>query len=129
MKLSTMRRFMSASASAILACGLILLSVSCLVAADVKRVSPDEAMKAVTFKVQPVYNSIAKDLKLTGIVGVEVVIAEDGSVEKAQVVSGNPVLGAMAAEAVRKWKFAPFMSEGKAIKVVSELPITFTRST
>jgi TonB family protein len=128
-KLSQMRRLIGTSASGILACGLTLLSVSCLLAADVKRVSAEEAMKAVTFRVQPAYNKIAIDLRLVGIVGIEVVISEDGSVEKAQVMSGNPVLGAMATEAVRKWKFVPFMSDGKAIKVVSELPITFNRLT
>ena len=127
MKLSRTRRLMGTSARRILACGLTVLLASCLLAADIKRVSAEEAMKAVTFKVQPAYNSIAKDLRLAGTVGVEVVIAEDGSVEKAQVMSGNPVLGAMATEAVRKWKFAPFMADGKAIKVVSELPITFNR--
>jgi TonB family protein len=129
MNLCRTRRLMGTSARGILACGLTVLSVSCLLGADIKRVSAEEAMKAVTFKVQPLYNSIAKDLRLTGIVGVEVVISEDGSVEKAQVTSGNPVLGAMAAEAVRRWKFVPFMSDGKAIKVISELPITFNRST
>ena len=129
MKLSKARRLTGISARVMLACGLTLLSAACLLAADVKRVPPEEAMKAVTFKVQPAYNSIAKDLKLAGTVGVEVVISEDGSVEKAQVVSGNPVLGAMAAEAIRKWKFAPFTADGKAIKVVSELPITFNRLT
>jgi TonB family protein len=106
--------------------GLTLLCISCLLAGDVKRVLPDEAMKAVTYRTKVQYNAIANQLRLSGSVGLDVVIAEDGTVESATVVRGNPVLGNLATEAVKHWKFTPFKSDGKAIKVISEIVIQFT---
>jgi len=91
-----------------------------------KRVSTQEAMRAVSFKTVPEYGSIAKQLRLSGPVGLDVVIAEDGTVETVTLVSGNPVLGKMAMEAIKKWKFTPFKSDGKAIKVVGQIIVTFT---
>ena len=105
---------------------LILISVSGLLADDMKRVSTQEAMRAVSFKTVPEYGSIAKQLRLSGPVGLDVVIAEDGTVETVTLVSGNPVLGKMAMEAIKKWKFTPFKSDGKAIKVVGQIIVTFT---
>ena len=104
---------------------IILISVSGLLAADMKRVSTEEAMRAVSFKTVPEYHFMAKQLRLAGPVGVDVVIAEDGKVETVTLVSGNPVLGKMAMEAIKKWKFIPFKSDGKAIKVIGQITITF----
>jgi len=64
-------------------------------------------------------------LRLSGPVGLDVVIAEDGTVEAVTLVSGNPVLGKMAMEAIKKWRFTPFKSDGKAIKVIGQITITF----
>ncbi len=107
---------------------LTLICVSCLLAADMKRVAPDEAMRAVASKTKPEYSVIAKQLKLSGSVGLDVVIAEDGTVETVTVVRGNPILAKLAAEAMRQWKFIPFKSDGKAIKVISEIVIQFNYS-
>jgi TonB family protein len=104
---------------------LPLVCVTYLLAADMKRVSPDEMMKAVAFKTKPEYSPIAKQLKLSGAVGLDVVIAEDGRVETITVLSGNPVLAKLATDAVKRWTFFPFKVEGKAVKVVSEVVIRF----
>ena len=106
--------------------GLILVCVSCLLAADMKRVPQDEAMKAVTSKTKPEYSAMAKQLRLSGSVGLDVVIAEDGTVESVTVVRGNPVLAGLATTAIKQWKFSPFKSDGRAIKVVSEIVLQFT---
>jgi len=106
--------------------GLTLICVSCLLAGDMKRVPPDEAMKAVTSKTKPEYSAMAKQLRLSGSVGLDVVIAEDGTVESVTVVKGNPVLANLATIAIKQWKFMPFKSDGSAIKVVSEIVLQFT---
>jgi outer membrane biosynthesis protein TonB len=41
-------------------------------------------------------------------------------------VKGNPVLGKLATESIKKWKFTPFTASGKAIKVTSQFIILFT---
>jgi TonB family protein len=125
MKSSTMRRRICDPAKKLLIGSLTLICVSCLLAEEVKRVSSDEAMKAATSKTKPEYDNIAFKLKLSGSVSLDVTIAEDGMVETIAVVSGNPVLARLAKTAMKQWKFTPFKSDGKAIKVITKIDMKF----
>jgi TonB family protein len=125
MKRSTMHRRICDPVRKLLIGSLVLICVSCLLAEEVKRVSSDEAMKAVTSKTKPEYDTIARSLKLSGSVSLDVTIAEDGTVETVAVVSGNPVLARLATTAMKRWKFTPFKSDGKAIKVIAEIGMKF----
>jgi protein TonB len=91
---------------------------------DVK-VSTSDAMKAATSKVQPDYPVIAKQLHLEGAVEVEAHIGADGSVESAKPLTGNAVLATAAVAATKRWKFAPFMVDGKPVKSVASLTFSF----
>jgi TonB family protein len=53
-------------------------------------------------------------------------VDEEGKVESTDVVSGNPILAKAAAEAFKKWRFKPFIRNGKPVKVSTELPFLFT---
>ena len=125
MKCPMMPRRIFGPVQRVLTASLTLICISCLLAADVKRVPAEEAMKAVTSKTKPVYNGAAQQLKLSGAVGLEVVIAEDGTVETVTVLRGNPILAKLATDAMKQWRFTPFKSDGKAIKVVTEIVIQF----
>ena len=61
--------------------------------------------RAVKTRVPPIYPEIAKRMKISGEVKLEVTVDADGKVKDAKTVSGNHVLGEAAEEAVRKWKF------------------------
>src|SRR5215217_3162203 len=84
-----------------------------------RRVSEEEAKKALTSKVAPEYPPMARQMKLGGKVQVDVIIDPDGNVEKVQIVTGNPVLTSAAVTAVKRWKFTPFMNEGKPTRAVA----------
>jgi len=75
--------------------------------------------------VQPDYPAIAKQLKIEGAVELEAVVSEGGAVEKVNIVSGNPVLTRPAADALKKWKFAPFTADGKTVKAVVPVSLNF----
>ncbi|HEY1493344.1 MAG TPA: energy transducer TonB [Candidatus Solibacter sp.] len=90
-----------------------------------KKINKTEGMNAVTNKVPPDYPAIAKQLKIEGPVELEALVTESGTVEKVNIVSGNPVLTRPAAEALKKWKFAPFTSEGKAVKALVPISLSF----
>jgi protein TonB len=90
-----------------------------------KKVSKSEGLNAVTSKVAPVYPPVARQLKIEGAVELEALVTESGTVEKVNIVSGNPVLTRPATEAVKKWKFAPFTSEGKAVKALVQVSLSF----
>jgi TonB family protein len=89
------------------------------------KVTHIEAMSATTTKIQPEYPNIARQLKIEGSVELEALVAENGTVEKVNIVSGNAVLTHPAAEAVKKWKFAPFTAAGKAVKALAPIRLTF----
>ena len=90
-----------------------------------KKVTKAEGLNAVTNKVPPDYPPIAKQLKIEGSVELEAVVSENGAVEKVNIVSGNPVLTRPASDAVKKWKYSPFTSEGKPVKAVVPISLSF----
>ncbi len=63
--------------------------------------------RAVKSRVSPVYPEIAKRMRVTGVVKLDVTVDADGKVADVKAVSGNAVLSEAAQEAVRKWRFAP----------------------
>jgi TonB family protein len=85
----------------------------------------DGGLSAVTAKVSPEYPPIARQLKIEGAVELEAVVSENGTVEKVNIVSGNPVLTRPAVDAVKKWKYAPFTSEGKTVKAAVPVTLSF----
>jgi TonB family protein len=69
-----------------------------------------------TQKVNPVYPPQAKTLRMTGVVKVEVTIDEQGQVAAVQNSSGPSLLQRAAADALKKWKFKPFVRDGQPVK-------------
>ncbi|MGA7235596.1 MAG: energy transducer TonB [Bryobacteraceae bacterium] len=103
-----------------------LLAAFALSAQDgIKKVTLAEANAAITSKTAPEYPQMGRQLKIEGKVELEAVIAENGTVEKVNIVSGNPVLTKPAVEAVKHWKFTPFADAGKPCKALAPLSINF----
>ena len=63
--------------------------------------------RAVKSRVSPVYPEIAKRMRVTGTVKLEVTVDAAGMVKDVKTVSGNHMLSTAAEEAVRKWRFVP----------------------
>jgi TonB family protein len=82
----------------------------------IQRLSEDDVK--VLKKVPPAYPPIARQLNLTGRVVIDLTISADGDVEKAEVVTGSPILGASAADAGKRWKFSPIKTDSGVKPVV-----------
>jgi protein TonB len=80
----------------------------------------------VTSRVQPLYPRIAIDNRVQGTVHLHAVITPRGTLEELQVLSGPPVLANAAADAVRQWKFRPYLLNGNAIAVQTEIIVKFS---
>ena len=104
---------------------LVILAAACSAQDEPKKVTKTEGLNAATTKVQPDYPSMAKQLKIEGAVELEALVNETGAVEKVNIVSGNPVLTRPAADAVKKWKFAPFTADGKTVKALVPVSMNF----
>ncbi|HWM89908.1 MAG TPA: energy transducer TonB [Thermoanaerobaculia bacterium] len=80
--------------------------------------------------VSPVYTEVARKARVMGVVIVEAVIDEQGSVTETRVLKGLPMgLDRAAVEAVETWKFKPATLEGKPVPVYYILTVNFQLDT
>src|SRR5207237_9785334 len=89
-------------------------------------VSIGSLVEFATQKVNPIYPSQARTIRQTGIVKVEVLIDENGQVASVEKLSGPVLLQNAAKDAVRKWRFKPFMRDGQAVKATGFVNFNFT---
>jgi TonB family protein len=89
------------------------------------RVSPDTMEKRIVTKVEPIYPETARTAGTEGLVILDAVIAPDGSVKSLQSLSGADALVRSATEAVRSWRFEPYLSSGKAVEVETTIAVEF----
>jgi protein TonB len=75
--------------------------------------------------VAPTYPAIARAAHVEGVVILEVVIAEDGSIRDVQVLRSIPLLDGAAMEAVHQWRFTPTMLNGEPVPVVMTVTVAF----
>lgn len=66
---------------------------------------------------QPAYPPIAKQVKASGTVVIQVIVDEEGNVMSARPVSGHPLLQAVALAAAHQAKFPPTKRGGQPVKV------------
>lgn len=76
-------------------------------------------------KIPPVYPSEARQLHVKGTVVLTGTINERGQIEDLKLVSGSPLLAGAAMDAVRKWRYSPYLLNGKPIRKGTEISITF----
>lgn len=73
----------------------------------------------------PVYPAEALHLRLEGRVILAATVMEDGTVRDVKVVEGSPVLAPSALEAVRHWRYKPYMLDGKPVKNSVRINVDF----
>jgi TonB-like protein len=79
------------------------------------------ALSQAIIKVNPNFPPTAKEMNITEIVEVEIIISETGLVVEATAISGRLALRNAAEEATRKWVFAPTILNGEPVRVKSVL--------
>ena len=89
------------------------------------RVPFDTMEKRIVTKVDPVYPEAARKSGAEGLVVLDALIAADGSVTNLRPISGPAPLIASAVQAVRSWKFEPYLSSGKAVEVETTIAVEF----
>jgi TonB family protein len=87
------------------------------------KLSIKDTKKLVVKKVRPVYPDIARNARLEGRCGVRVVITSQGEVSEVRLVYGHPMIAPAALDAVRKWKFRPYLEDGHAVEAEGEVEV------
>ena len=75
---------------------------------------------------KPAYPAIAKSVKASGTVIVQITVDETGKVISARAVSGHPLLQAAAVQAAYQAQFSPTKLSGQPVKVTGTLSYNFT---
>ena len=78
--------------------------------------------------VTPQYPAEAGRARLEGPVVLMAVIGQDGRVKDVRVESGLPILAQAAIDAVKQWRYKPYLIDGEPVEVDSRITINFTLS-
>ena len=78
--------------------------------------------------VTPQYPPEAGRARIEGTVLLLAVIGTDGSVKDVRVESGLPMLAQAAIDAVKQWRYKPYLVDGEPVEVDSRITINFTLS-
>jgi len=80
----------------------------------------------VLSRVQPVYPRLAVEARVQGSVRLHALITSGGTLEELQLLSGHPMLAKAAMDAVRQWRFRPYVLNGNPIEVQTEIIVNFS---
>jgi protein TonB len=87
---------------------------------------PAEVMQGLlTHKIEPIYPEAARLAKVQGIVVLDAVVGADGTVIDLRAVSGPDELTSAALDAVKWWRFQPYLIGGQAVQVKTRLAMDF----
>lgn len=77
-------------------------------------------------RVQPIYPNVARMARVQGSVVLSALINTHGEIEGLQVISGSPLLTQAALDAVRQWRYRPYILNGSPIAVQTQVTVNFS---
>ncbi len=79
----------------------------------------------LVIKNAPIYPAIAKAAHISGTVVLQATISKTGTIENLHVISGHSMLQQAAIDAVRTWKYRPYLLNGEPVEVETEINVVF----
>ena len=92
------------------------------------RVSQGVSQGLLIKKVQPSYPPLARQARIQGTVTLQAEISKDGTIENLRLMSGHPMLAPAAIEAVKQWRYKPYLLNGEPVAVETTVMVNFTLS-
>ena len=89
-------------------------------------VSPEIMARNLVSKAVPIYPPAAKKAKIQGTVVLNAVIDKDGNVENVRAISGPQELQQSAIDAVRQWKYKPYLLNGDPVELETTINIIYS---
>jgi TonB family protein len=89
------------------------------------QVSADEMRRHLTHEVRPEYPEAARQAARQGKVVIDAIVSPAGAVTETKVLSGDPILANAATDAVRWWRYEPYLVNGKSVPVETTITIDF----
>jgi protein TonB len=82
----------------------------------------------LTRKVQPAYPPLARSARIHGMVVLQAVISKEGMIENLKVLTGHPMLVGAAVDAVRQWRYRPYVLNHEPVEVETQITVNFSLS-
>jgi protein TonB len=76
-------------------------------------------------KTVPQYPTIAKEAHIQGTVVLQATISQNGLIQNLRVISGPPLLQQAAIDAVRSWRYKPYLLNGEPVEVETTINVVF----
>ena len=92
------------------------------------RVSSGVSQGLVLRKVNPSYPDEARRKGIQGVVLLAATIDREGNIANLQLISGPPELVPAATEAVKQWRYKPYLLMGIPVEVETQIQVNFTLS-
>lgn len=98
-----------------------------VISAPPKRVRISEGVTEgrLILKVEPTYPRIALIARIQGRVVLSAIISKTGEIQDLTVVSGHPLLVPAAINAVRQWRYRPYLLNGEPVEVETTINVNF----
>jgi len=78
------------------------------------------------YKVLPVYPALARAARIQGAVELQAVISKQGTIENLRALHGHPMLVRAAADAVRQWRYRPYVLNNEPVEVETQITVNFS---
>jgi len=93
-------------------------------ASETQRISADQSQER-DLSIDSPYPLLAGQMAIQGSVLLEAMISSDGVVEDMRVLSGPTILVSAAREALRQWRFKPFLVNGRPVETQARVTVNF----
>ncbi len=80
------------------------------------------------YRVQPVYPPLARQARIQGPVQLRAIISKTGTIEHLTLESGHPMLAGAAIDAVRQWRYRPYLLNDEPVEIETEITVNFVLS-
>jgi protein TonB len=88
-------------------------------------VSQGVSQGLVLKKVQPKYPATALQMRIEGSVELLATIAKTGDISGLKILKGDPQLARAAADAVKQWKYKPYLLNGEPVEIQTQITVDF----
>jgi protein TonB len=92
------------------------------------RVSQGVSTGLLIRKVTPNYPPLARQARIQGTVVLQAEISKEGTIQNLQLISGHPMLAPSAIEAVKQWRYKPYLLNGEPVAVETQVVVNFSLS-
>jgi protein TonB len=76
-------------------------------------------------KTQPSYPTNALRMRIEGSVQLLATISKRGDISAVKILSGDPSLARAAADAVKQWKYKPYLLDGTPVEIQTQVTVNF----